>query len=94
MAKKLKFDLQIGEDKVATLDELRGHFSLGEARTEIIEHFHSDKLAKWLDVRNLTTELEQVETLTKKVEALPEKTDADAVAFRGLLNIFFELHTR
>ena len=88
MAKKVKFDLQIGEDKVATLDELRGHFSLGEARTEIIGHFHSGKLAKWLHVRNLTTELEQVEILTEKVKALPEKTDTDAVAFRGLLSIF------
>ena len=88
MAKKVKFDLQIGEDKVATLDELRGHFSLGEARTEIIGHFHSGKLAKWLRVWNLTTELEQVEILTEKVKALPEKTDTDAVAFRGLLSIF------
>lgn len=88
MAKKLKFDLQIGEDKVATLGELRDHFSLGEARTEIIEHFRSGKLTKWLHARNLTTELEQVKALTEKVKILPEKRDADAAAFRGLLNIF------
>lgn len=85
---KIKFDLEIGKDRIATLDEFRDHFSLGEARTEIIGHFHSGKLEDWLRVRNLTTELEQVETLTEEVKALPEKTDADAVAFRGLLNIF------
>ena len=90
MAKKLKFDLPIGEDMVATLDELRDHFSLGEARTEIIEHFHSGKLAKWLQARNLTTELEKVKTLTEKVKAVPDKTDADAAAFRGLVNIFLD----
>lgn len=85
---KIKFDLEIGKDRIATLDEFRKHFSLGEARTEIIGHFRSRKLEEWLFVRSLTTELEQVKTLTEKVEALPEKTDADAVAFRGLLNIF------
>lgn len=88
MTKRLKFDLQIGEDKVATLGELRDHFSLGEARTEVIEHFHSGRLAKWLHARNLTTELQKVKTLAEKVKALPEKTDVDAAAFRGLLNIF------
>ena len=90
MAKKLKFDLPIGEDMVATLGEFRDHFSLGEARTEIIEHFHSGKLAKWLQARSLTTELEKVKTLTEKVKALPDKTDADAAAFRGLVNIFLD----
>ena len=90
MAKTLKFDLRIGEDMVADLGELRDHFSLGEARTEIIEHFHSGKLAKWLHDRNLTTELEKIKTLTEKVKALPDKTDADAAAFRGLVNIFLD----
>ena len=90
MAKTLKFDLRIGEDMVADLGELRDHFSLGEARTEIIEHFHSGKLAKWLQDRNLTTELEKIKTLTEKVKALPDKTDADAAAFRGLVNIFLD----
>ena len=90
MAKKLKFDLPIGEDMVATLGELRDHFSLGEARTEIIEHFHSGKLAKWLLARSLITELEKVKTLTEKVEELPDKMDADAAAFRGLVNIFLD----
>ena len=90
MAKTVRFDLQIGEDTVATLGELRGHFSLGEDRTEIIGHFHSGKLAKWLSARNLTTELEGVETLAEKVEALPERRDIDAVVFNGLLSIFFD----
>ena len=90
MAKTLKFDLPIGEDMVATLGELRDHFSLGEARTEIIEHFHSGKLAKWLLARSLITELEKVKTLTEKVEELPDKMDADAAAFRGLVNIFLD----
>ena len=88
MAKTLKFDLPIGEDMIATLGELRDHFSLGEARTEIIGHFHSGKLAQWLQTRNLATELEKVETLTEKIKALSEEADVDAAIFKGLLSIF------
>lgn len=65
--KKLKFDLPIDGDMVATLDELRNHFALGAARTEIIGHFHSGKLAQWLQARNMTAELEAIETLAEKI---------------------------
>ena len=90
MAKTLQIDLLIGGDIVTDLGELRDHFSLGEARTEIIEHFHSGKLVEWLQTRSLTTELEKVKTLTEKVKASTDKTDADSAAFRGLVNIFLD----
>ena len=58
MAKMIKFDLPIDGVKAATLDQLRGHFT-----TEIIAHFRSGLLARWLQSRNMTHELASVETL-------------------------------
>ena len=43
MAKMIKFDLPIDGVKVATLDQLRDHFT-----TEIIAHFRSGLLTRWL----------------------------------------------
>ena len=59
MAKIIKFDLPIDGVKVATLDDLRGHFT-----TETIGHFRSGLLARWLRSRSMTRELEAVEALT------------------------------
>lgn len=58
MAKMIKFDLPIDRVKVATLDQLRDHFT-----TEIIAHFRSGLLARWLQSRNMTYELASVEAL-------------------------------
>ena len=59
MAKMIKFDLPIDGVKVATLDDLRDHFT-----TETIGHFRSGLLARWLRSRSMTRELEAVEALT------------------------------
>ena len=59
MAKTIKFDLPIDGVKVATLDDLRDHFT-----TEIIKHFRSGLLARWLRSRSMTHELAAVEALT------------------------------
>ena len=58
MAKMIKFDLPIDGVKAATLDDLRGHFT-----TEIIGHFRSGLLARWLRSRDLPRELTAVEAL-------------------------------
>jgi hypothetical protein len=56
--KLIKFDLPIDGVKVRTIDELREHFSV-----EILDHYQSGLLAKWLRVRSLTEELAQLSTL-------------------------------
>ena len=53
MAKMIKFDLPIDGVKVSTLDELRDHFT-----AEIVGHFRSGLLAKWLRSRRMTDQLE------------------------------------
>ena len=75
--KEIKFDLPIDGVTVATLDELRDHFT-----TEIVEHFRSGQLARWLRVRDLAGELKAVEQLAV------DGTDDDAGAFETLCGIF------
>ena len=58
MAKMIKFDLPIDGVKVATLDDLQDHFT-----TEIIEHFRSGLLKRWLRSQRLDCELTSVEAL-------------------------------
>ena len=58
MAKMIKFDLPIDGMKVATLGQLQNHFT-----TEIIAHFRSGLLARWLKSRGMTRELASVEAL-------------------------------
>ena len=74
MAKMIKFDLPIDGVKVATLDELRDHFTI-----EIIGQFRSGLLARWLRSRGWTRELAAVEALT---------ADDDATTLKGLCQIF------
>ena len=74
MAKTIKFDLPIDGVKVAALDELRDHFT-----TEIIGHFRSGLLARWLRSRGWTRELAAVEALA---------TDDDATTLKELCRIF------
>ena len=59
MAKTIKFDLPIDGVKVATLDDLRDHFT-----TETIGHFRSGLLARWLRSRSMAREQTAVEALT------------------------------
>ena len=74
MAKMIKFNLPIDGVKVATLDDLQDHFT-----TEIIGHFRSSLLARWLRSRGWTSELAAVEALT---------TDDDATTLKELCRIF------
>ena len=74
MAKMIKFDLPIDGVKVATLDQLGDHFT-----TEIIAHFRSGLLARWLRSRGWTRELTAVEALA---------SDDDAATLKELCRIF------
>ena len=74
MAKMIKFDLPIDGVKVATLDDLRDHFT-----TETIGHFRSGLLARWLRSRSMTRELAAVEALT---------VGDDAAVLKELCRIF------
>ena len=74
MAKMIKFDLPIDGVKVATLDDLQAHFT-----TEIIGHYRSSLLARWLRSRGWTRELAAVEALA---------TDDDATTLKELCRIF------
>ena len=65
--KTIKFDLPIDGVKVATGDELRSHFT-----TEVLDHFRSDVLAKWLRTRpDMSAELNDVEKLAADGEDKP-----------------------
>ena len=74
MAKMIKFNLPIDGVKAATLDDLRGHFT-----TEIIGHFRSGLLARWLRSRDLTRELAAVEAM---------ETGDDSAVLKELCRIF------
>ena len=74
MAKMIKFDMPIDGVKVATLEELRDHFT-----TQVVDHFRSGLLARWLASRDLATELEEVGALT---------AGDKAGILRGLCQIF------
>ena len=74
MAKTIKFDLPIDGVKVATLDDLRDHFT-----TETIGHFRSGLLARWLRSRSMAHELAAVEGLT---------VGDDAAVLKELCRIF------
>ena len=74
MAKMIKFDLPIDGVKVATHDQLRDHFT-----TEIIGHFRSGLLARWLRSRGWTRELTAVGALA---------TGDDATTLKELCRIF------
>ncbi|QPK62894.1 hypothetical protein IVG45_19020 [Methylomonas sp. LL1] len=48
--KTIKFDLAVGGVKVKNIDELREYFT-----TEILDHYRSGRLDKWLNSRNLNS---------------------------------------
>ena len=77
MKRVIKFDLPIDGVKVTTLDELCDHFT-----TEILDHFHSGVLAKWLRSRDLEKESHEVEHLAK------HSSKDDASTLKALCRIF------
>ena len=54
--KLIKFDLPIGGIKAKNIADLREHFTL-----EIVDHYRSNRLSKWLQSRNLKSELKFLE---------------------------------
>lgn len=56
--KLIKFDLPIDGVKVKNIEELRDHFTV-----EILDHYRSGLLAKWLLVRKMSDELAAVKAL-------------------------------
>ena len=77
--KKIKFDLPIDGKKVPGIEELQEHFT-----TEIIDHFRSGVLRRWLESRGDSKFLPEVEKLEGCVEARSD----DAFALRELCRIF------
>lgn len=73
--KTIRFDLSIDHGTVATIDALRDHFT-----TKILDHFRDGTLARWLESRDLGTELDRVKALP--TEGRPEPT------LRALCKIF------
>ena len=74
MAKMIKFDLPIDRVKVSTLRDLQDHFT-----TEVIEHFRSGLLTRWLRARGLDRELAAVEAI---------RSDDDAHVLKELCRLF------
>ena len=75
MAKMIKFDMPIDGVKVATLEDLQGHFT-----TEIVGHFRTGLLARWLRSRSMARELAALEALAA--------SEDDAVVLKELCSIF------
>lgn len=76
MAKKIKFNLQVNGASVSSLESLQNNFNI----EDILEHFKSGLLMRWLEVQGLETEL-------KEISKLSEKSDNFALA-QGILEIF------
>lgn len=76
MAKKIKFNLQVNGASVSSLESLQNNFNI----EDIMEHFKSGLLMRWLEVQGLETEL-------KEISKLSEKSDNFALA-QGILEIF------
>jgi len=72
--KLIKFDLPIDGVKVKTIEELREHFT-----PEILDHFRSGLLAKWLVSRKLQDELEALKALDGA---------EDPALLKGLCDVF------
>lgn len=63
--------------RVGTLDELRKHLTI-----EIIEHFRSGLLAKWLESRDFKEELDEIEHMAE------HGLDDEALTLKELCRIF------
>ncbi|MDR2518491.1 MAG: hypothetical protein LBD13_03640 [Spirochaetaceae bacterium] len=73
MAKAIKFNLILNKQPVRDLEDLRTHFNI----EDLLEAFHNGSLQRWLEVRDLTAELE-------KVNAVSGDTPVIAVALCSL----------
>ncbi len=56
MAKTIKFNLMCGEKEVRTIEDLQDHFSV----EDMLNYYENGLLAKWLEVRGFSRELEYV----------------------------------
>ncbi len=56
---KIKFNLNFGGEQVRTLDGLRENFSI----EDVLDNYNNGTLARWLDSRSYTNELEQVKAI-------------------------------
>lgn len=72
--KPIKFDLPIDGIKARTYDELREHFTV-----EILGHFRSGLLRKWMTGRNLEEKLAQLDQIS---------ADDDVTALQNLCALF------
>ncbi|WP_063998821.1 hypothetical protein [Campylobacter hyointestinalis] len=59
MAKKIKFNLQVNGTSVSSLESLQNNFNI----EDIMEHFKSGLLMRWLEVQGLETELKELKKL-------------------------------
>ncbi|WP_146108651.1 DUF1566 domain-containing protein [Chromatium okenii] len=75
MPKIIKFDLPIDGIRAKNIEEIREHFTL-----EILAHYRSRLLGKWLAVRKLNTELEALQAI--------DTSDDDQTVFKRLCEIF------
>jgi predicted secreted protein len=75
--KPIKFDLPLNGTKIATLEQLEENLT-----PEIIGHFHSGKLAKWLRARSLTEQAEVVDAL------IAANNEREVKLFKSLCEVF------
>jgi hypothetical protein len=75
MPKVIKFDLPIDGIRAKNIEEIREHFTL-----EILDHYRSRLLGKWLAVRKLNTELEALKAIDTSAD--------DQAVFKRLCEIF------
>lgn len=59
MAKSIKFNLNLSGKSVSNLDELQEHFS-----AEILPIYHSGRLLKWLQARELNEQVQALQAIT------------------------------
>lgn len=59
MAKKIKFNLHCNGQKIANMESLRENFNL----EDIVEHFQSGRLQRWLEAQGFVCELEKVRAI-------------------------------
>ncbi|WP_086234949.1 hypothetical protein [Campylobacter devanensis] len=68
MAKKIKFNLQVNGASVSSLESLQNNFNI----EDILEHFKSGLLMRWLEVQGLETELKELNKLDQNSDNLAQ----------------------
>ncbi|MDD7513837.1 MAG: hypothetical protein PUK08_01295 [Campylobacter lanienae] len=88
MAKKIKFNLQVNGASVSSLESLQNNFNI----EDIMEHFKSGLLMRWLEVQGLETELKELKKLDQNSDNLAQSIlkifdmDFDKNALKIILN--------